>query len=411
MTALPGLCLALLAPGPTADVWEVGGGGAATIDAAIALASEGDVILVHAGTYPGFTVTAKSLVITADEGENVFVHGSALVQGLGAGQSLTLQGLRAQASGYFALHASACAGALWIEDCEVEGYESVSSGYPGGEALTAQDCASVVLRRSTFVGGFGGLISGGPGGDAVVLHASNVAMFSCSVEGGYGGFGGYDWIFGCSGENGAPGGDGIVTELGELFFQASTVTGGDGGLGDFCSASSGCGEGGNGGTGLVCSGPTTMVQSSLFGGAGAPDAHICGGGDPGQPVKHLGGTLAQLPLTATALAAASPLREGELAQAVASGEPFQLLAVYASFAPALVELPGAAGFQLLAPAVVLFGAAVLPASGELTIAGHVPDLGASVQGLTLRLQAVGLSSSGGFMLGEPATLVLLDSAL
>jgi hypothetical protein len=400
--------LALLAAPCAADVLEVGHGGLATIDAAVALASEGDVILVHAGTYPGFTVAAKSLVITANAGEDVVV-GSVFVQDLGAGQSLTLQGLRIQGIEDFALQASDSAGAVWIEDCELEGHESSSPWSPGRGALMASGCASVVLRRSTFVGGFGGLLSGGPGGDALVLRESTVAVFSCSIEGGYGGFGGDD-ILGCSGEDGQRGGDGIVTELGELLLQASTVIGGHGGMGDSCAASGGCGAGGYGGTGLVCSGPTTLVQSSLLGGLGAGPSFPCGAGQPGDPVKLLGGTLAQLPLTATALAAASPLREGEVAQAFASGEPFQPLAVYASFAPALIELPGAAGFQLLGPAVVLLGAAVLPASGELALEQLVPDLGASVQGLTLRLQAVSLSSSGGFALGEAATLVLLDAA-
>jgi hypothetical protein len=57
------------------------------------------------------------------------------------------------------------------------------------------------------------------------------------------------------------------------------------------------------------------------------------------------------------------------------------------------------------------GSAVLPPHGAFELQAQVPDLGASVQGLALRLQTVGLSTSSAFHLGEPATIVLLDAGL
>ncbi len=91
---LSALCLSLVAVSAAhaaGDVWEVGGGGLG-ISEAVALASDGDVILVHAGTYPGFTVAGKSLVVAADAGEAPLIQGTVIVHSLADGQTSRSKG-------------------------------------------------------------------------------------------------------------------------------------------------------------------------------------------------------------------------------------------------------------------------------------------------------------------------------
>jgi hypothetical protein len=405
------LCsLALLAPcAAAADVWVVGAGGLATIGEAIALASDGDIVLVHGGTYPGFTLAGKSLVIVADAGESVVIDGAVAVHGLTAAQTATLQGLRILGNPVDpALRATLSDGALWVEDCEVNSSTT--------KALQAVACASVVLRRSSFAGGDGSVHSD-PGQDAVVLRELAAAVFSCVMTGGEGGIGGDEPECACTDDPGGTGGVGVSAKNCLGLLQASTIQGGTGGIGDCCSGDDPyCGSGGSGGTGLFCmgAGQITLVQTALSGGgggfAGYP-AITCSDGGDGDALVLLGGSVDELPLVSRSLAVSSPVREGQTAVAVASGEPFELLAIYASTGTALNVLPSVSGFQLLKPPFLLLGATVLPADGEFQVQATVPELGAAVAGLTLRLQVVRLPPTGGFVLGEPATLVLLDAAL
>ncbi len=383
-----------------AEVWEVGGGGLATIGEAVALASDGDIVLVHSGSYPGFAIDGKSLVITAEAGANVYVFDAVLVQGLGATQTVALQGI------ILTLRANDNAGGLWIESCILRG----DSGEAGLEALA---CSSVVVRRSSVEGGDGIDGSEEPGSEGLRLRDTTAAVFSCSIAGGMGAFGDYSIFPRCSKKAGGPGGDGILIEDSVLLLQDTSVEGGMGGWGSLCSTPH-CGPGGDGGVGIVTLGSVeiTLVQATVQGGlAGVGGGPVCSDGQDGQAWEFAGGTILTVPEEPRALEAISPLREGQLATVLASGEPSELLAVYASHATAIVDLPSLYGSLLLGPPPLLVGAGVLPASGQLQLQALVPDLGASVEGLALRLQAVSLPLSGGFVLGEPATLVLLDAGI
>ena len=399
----------VLAPPAAAGVWEVGSGGLATIGDAIALATDGDIVLVHAGTYPAFTVSAKSLVIAADAGESVVVVGTVLISGLAAGQPVTLQGLKLEGDPTQpGVRATQNDGAVWIEACAVTSGVANSGA---GPALAAESCSSLVLRRSTFEGGAGGYDFGGPGGDGVVLHGCSAAVFACSLRGGDGGWGGD--AFGCTGDDGASGGSALVVQDCVTLLHEGFVKGGPGGPGDLCKSLMGCGFGGSGGTGIVSAGAsqTTYVRTLLLGGEGGGGSFPCFPGTPGAPGKLLGGAVTAVVTLPRGPEASSPLREGQTAIAFASGEPSELLALYAGLEPAHLPLPSLFGLQLVQAPLLLFGPAVVPKTGELQFQAAVPELGAAVTGMALRLQVVSLPPGGGFVLGEAATLVLLDAGL
>jgi hypothetical protein len=279
-------------------------------------------------------------------------------------------------------------------------------------------CASVVLRRSSFAGGHGPLSysgAAGSGGNGVILRESAASVFSCLVAGGHGSHGWDDYVD-CQSQLGGSGGHGMDAENAVVLLQVSTLKGGNGGTGDTCECCSPtyCGDGGPGGAGLRSFGQSeiSLVLSTLTGGAGGyPGEFLCLPGGDGLPLQLLGGSVVELPLVPPTLAASSPVREGQTAVAVASGEPFEPLAIYASVGTALSALPSVFGLQLLKPPLLLLGGTVLPADGMFQVQAAVPDLGVSAEGLPLRLQTVGLSTSSGFVLGEAATLVLLDAAL
>src|SRR6185295_13168121 len=67
-----------------------GRGDQLTIAAAVAAASDGDLVLVRSGTYAGFVVDDKALVITIDVGALVTIEGTIEIDNLAAGKSLVL---------------------------------------------------------------------------------------------------------------------------------------------------------------------------------------------------------------------------------------------------------------------------------------------------------------------------------
>jgi hypothetical protein len=158
----------------------------------------------------------------------------------------------------------------------------------------------------------------------------------------------------------------------------------------------------------------TLVGSTLVGGAGGSPGLSPGGecvpGADGDPTSVLAGSLTELAVPARTLDVPPLLREGELATIAASGEPFELLAVYAALDVGSFPLPSVYGSLFLAPPGYLLGAALLDASGTLALQATVPDLGVGAEALRLWMQVVSLPTSGGFVLGEPALLVVLDAA-
>src|SRR5262245_20334465 len=63
------------------------------IQPAVDAAADGDVVLVKAGAYSGFTINAKGVSVVADAGASVVANGLVFVSSLSASQNVLLQRL------------------------------------------------------------------------------------------------------------------------------------------------------------------------------------------------------------------------------------------------------------------------------------------------------------------------------
>ncbi len=227
----------------TADVLDVGGPApdSSTIAGAILLANDGDVIRVYPGGYGSFTVDGKSLsIVPGVHGNKPQVNGVISIQGLLGNQSVELNGIDATQSGSSAaLAITNCAGPVRVRDCTF----TISGGpfgipVPGGVISNSTDvvltsCSLSGLEGSVVVSGCG---SGGPGGPGLLATDSIVALYHCTLNGGYGGFGWGYFDCSCVGYGGKGGSGLALMGTGQLFASLCDFSGSPGGLsGDpFC---------------------------------------------------------------------------------------------------------------------------------------------------------------------------------
>ncbi len=428
---------AALAPSLFAQgsVWVVDVDGGATADAdqigdALALASDGDVIVVRSGSYLPFTVDGLSVVITSEAGADVSV-GSDVVGGANvirirnvpAGETVTLRGIdvdQTWSEPYRALEIESCAGAVRIEDCTFAPQPNslnLIADTTALEVVRIVDCAAVALTRCQVVAGDGfGIGLGGQtdAGPAVSATASNVAVYACSFEGGRGADSyqtPIDLIVPPS-----PGGDGFVQNGGVLFVSDSTFIGGDGGDG---VTGFGCSGSGDGGAGLRVSpdGTTVVLVSTFTGGvAGIPGAG-CSSGSDGPSVVP-GATLQALFAPPRGLASNGPVREGQTATLTSSGVENDVVVLLAGTALHQLTLP-LSGVLLTAP-ILIQPLGVVPAGGQLVTQVPIgPFTNPALEGFGLHLQAAHVQVAQGPLgelqlvttLSSPTALVLLDQAI
>ena len=90
-------------PGPGVDFTD--------IQSAVNAAADGDLVLVHAGTYPGFTIRQKSLVVEGDGPGAVSLSTSATVAitDVDAARSVTLRHVDVITTSYGPLVVANCA--------------------------------------------------------------------------------------------------------------------------------------------------------------------------------------------------------------------------------------------------------------------------------------------------------------
>ena len=239
MKTLYACLLVSLAPLASADVLDVGGPApdAATIQGAVDLAVDGDVIRVYPGSYAGFAIDGKSLsVIPSADGVFPDVNGQVLISNLLVGQAAELSNLRVTASNPLrALEVNACTGSVRITDCTFEVLASTSFSNPATGRIAQSD--DVVVRNCSFVGVMGRSADpnqGGDGydaGDALQVSTSQVAFLRSTATGGMGGDG---FFVGFVSGFGGDGGDAIdVSGACDLFVSTSVLAHGEGGWDDF----------------------------------------------------------------------------------------------------------------------------------------------------------------------------------
>jgi hypothetical protein len=244
------LATALLVGTASATTYVVdanGGFDFTDIPPAIAAASPGDVILVHPGSYSGFTLNIGLSIV-----------GTAGVQTRGITVSVA-SGPRVALSSFHCLSLSvtSCAVPVIANDLTMDMPGTLASGY----AVDVQSSSDVRLRGlhvpEHLAGGVGGLRA---------LH-SRVEITGSSVFGGKGDDSqtGYD--------NAKPGGIGVLCDQeSDVHISLSTIYAGPGGV---CfSDQFPAGSGGTGGVGILVQGSSKLLLSDAW-------IHFVSGGDAG----------------------------------------------------------------------------------------------------------------------------------
>jgi hypothetical protein len=399
-----------------------GGNGAAALQAALAGAADGDIVLVRAGIYTSFaspsyyTIAGKGLTLTTDaatppvlgplEVEQVPAGSTAFVRGLVLGQSAVPTMLGSAAPG---LDAHDNAGTVWIEDCTLAGMDGNgllfignSSGAPGA---SLSNCAGVVLQRCSLTGGRGANYSSVTGikyyatnaGDALrATGESRVTARECSFQGGVGGSG--QTI--SPGIESASGGDGAFLQHATIDLADCTLTGGSNGSGNLTTFD-------QAGNGLTLEWATATQRGCSFTGAALVPAGV-----PSLPVWPGLEFVTDYPSSARGFAISSPLQEGQVGSFEVDGEPGDvvtlLLALEAGFAP-LASKQGVLTLSPL-PALLLVPLGPTDGSGQLSGGFTAPPLPAALMGATLPLQIV-VQNSGTTTLEGSSAFVWLDASL
>ncbi len=219
-----------------ADVIDVGGPhpDAATIGAATSLASSGDVIRIHPGQYPSFTIDGKSLSLVAENPLSVQVYGVVRIRNLGPNQSVELSGLNPTNASALKLIASDCLGAVRVNSCVFRNNVLTPAGAVDFVAEVT-NTAGIAFHNCQFTGRGHGIVSmpgnGHNGIGGIKISDSSVAMYDCTTEGGNG----ESRLAGTLGNpaDGGHGGHAVwLIGNGDFFASGSHMLGGAPGYGD-----------------------------------------------------------------------------------------------------------------------------------------------------------------------------------
>jgi predicted outer membrane repeat protein len=393
-----------------------GRGDHTSIAAAVAAASEGDLLLVRSGSYAGFDVRDKGLVILRDVGALVTIDGTISIEGLSASKTFVLGGfvvngpVSSLGSGP-ALTLLQDTGHMRIEDCELHGGRGYGGSgnpwNPGAVGVDMQNCFDAAFVRCTISGGDGegtapgmGFFDfGGGGGDALRARFSAVAAYDCTLRAGAGGGGEGEGGDGGTAYDHDQGGGGA-------FLSRCSLQAGNGGY------AHGYGIGGHGGNGMYASSAAHhhVLDSTVVPGQGGASTGYAPGPDglafagPGSHELLAGSGRT---LSAGFLAASG----GQLAVDV-HGQPGDRVYLLHSVRTSFVYSAALKGVQLEpeswtsnpAPLVVL------PASGTASFVFPLGSLPAGYDKGTLFLQGFVRDASGACVLGSPVFAQVLRCA-
>lgn len=417
------LALALATPAVLADVLVVAPAGApfTQINAAVAAAQPGDIVLVKSGTYDHVSIGNKSVSIIADAGATAVEVDGIGIANLKAPNFVVLRGLTVpnptlpELPGF---STTACTGAVRVEQCSFTGMAGGPPNWVTGATGYATDGANlssssqVSFAHCSFVGGKGwaGTQEFNPweGGYGLNTFQSSVSLWQCSLTGGAGGDGNAD---------GQPttGGTGAVLSGGTTVLDGCTLTGGTGGKGVSTWL------GGPGGTGgdaaLTIGGLLRHTDTAFVVGAGGPGGIGMFGGPPGA-VGAPGGGLVVLSGSAEAytdtardLTVNSPVRSGQVATfqfGVVSCDA--VLLVYSATTQGL-WLGGPQGTLIPGLPLGTLGLALPCATGSQPLAATIPALPAGIGGVNVFVQALHVNATSGSQLGPFTVLTLLHPSI
>lgn len=395
-------------PSALADVLRVappGMGTHTTLQAAVADAADGDIVLIDPGHDLGTApvlISGLGLVLVSDGMSRAELPATTITD-LPQSSTLILRGLAFRSGvvdSFFGglLDLDNCAGPVLIEDCVIAGVDGTGvDGKNGGPGLAVASCSGLTITRSTLTGGVGNssvndppvvLVFAGHGARALRLQASSVLLAASMIHGGDGGNGV------ATGANGGGGGLGIDAQNSTLYMSGTTITGGDGGNGSNPGTSSFAAQV-DGLTGLA-----VTLDSTLTGGTGMPGLVVVGGTElawPGQALE---------------LALPSPVRPGDAVALSLAGPPGTLFGLFLSLDVGFLPLHGQHG--VLATQLSSFTGPVLvsnvPASGLLNLPITVPAVG-GLDGFIVVGQALSQQAGVGLVWSSPSSWIQIENGL
>ncbi len=408
-------------PAAVIVVDAAGGGAYTSIQPAVDAAVDGDILFVRAGTYAGFSIVDKSLVVSIDPPvgfDQVKVDGVTEVRSLSPGKTVQLSFLTGKSLPYaptsHALVVDNCQGHVRVQACRFTGIpgSSSSNGADGTAGARVINSADVLFVGCQLFGGYaanvppcdgtGGTAFGGRGGDGLHATGSSVVVYDSLVRGGKGGEGCFVGGFG---------GDGGRLETTTLF---TSNTKWEGGGGQWAIEYIGCGfVGGDGGDGLhVDAGSTARVlDCDLIAGAPGPPALCNVAGNPGQTFAGAG-TVTLLGGVARAFNTAKSAHEGQsilLQFAGIAGDTAFLFLSTSTGAQAIDPWSGV--FLLGSPLIGPLLAGVVPAGGYFEFNVTVPQLPTGLLGAGVYEQAIFVDAVGNVRIGSPGYLTIFDASL
>src|SRR5690606_21054232 len=145
------------------------------IQDAVDAASDGDVVLVRAGTYAGFEIDGKGLTVAGDAPITLTDGSRVTVENTTAGQSVVVRGFSLTTHAFGALSIALCSGPVTIEDCAFSLLPSTAF-FTAAAMAAAADVTLIDCRISAGTGLRGPV-------PALSVSTSNLHLFGCTIEG------------------------------------------------------------------------------------------------------------------------------------------------------------------------------------------------------------------------------------
>lgn len=388
------------------------------VQSAIDASANGDLVLIRTGSYAGFSLFGKSLVISAESGANVFVTDESSISALANTQSATIRGLHFSAGtgcatvSDSAMRVFATQGRVEFEDCSFEG------GSPSiwiASAVVALARCTVTGRDSSF-----DCLGGGPAPAGVAITCGNATLDleSCVLVGGDGAAAQLSPTIPGKWVGGNAGARALWVASGSAFVAGCALTGGDGGSGalDTLQPTPTCVGPGAGGFGLVVgtNGHVQTLDSTLASGAAGVPHAACSAPAPTPATFVEGaGSLTIIPGATNTLTASSPAREGQSVTVSIDGMPGASTLLFVGVLPGSTFVPAASTYlSMQSTPLFVVGLGNLSPSGSIAFATNVGSFlpfGAFAQ---CRLQCVTCDvGSGDCRFGSVSVITLLDASL
>ncbi len=395
-----------------------GNGDHLTVQQAVDVAQDLDVILIRPGDYSAaaqaICVVDKGVTILGDTSGTVLLA-SMKVRDLSSPKNFVLRNVTfdaPEAGAGDTLVFEDNLGHALVEDCVLRGTPGQQGPFgqfaiPASPGATVDTCWSVTFLRCTIEGGVGqdtGVFGGGPqtatgpGGCGLFVDASYVSCYDSEIVGGKGGSDAYS----LSGPN--PGSAGLdVDRFSCVVLGGCSTTGGAGGDGGLDPAQAA------GGTGILVRDAATEVrlaQHVAVAGAGGILDDLSVGLTGVPQATPAGGLITALAGPSRSLSITGPLREFENGTLSLTGQPGELALVYLSADLDYLLLNHGVLF-LRIPRVGPINFGTFPASGRIDVPFSFDLAPFAVDSLQLFFQCF-VATSNGVRLTSPATFLILD---